>query len=242
MNDLVTRAETAPVEAVTPAQLLALAVQKGDLAFAEKLMDLKERYDRAEAKRAYDAAMADFKATAPNLAKTKLVRFGSGDKATHYKHAELDKITQTLAPLLARYGLSHSWRTAQDGTAITVTCRIAHRDGHSEEVSLTAGPDTSGSKNAIQAVGSAVTYLSRYTLLAITGLATGTEDNDGAPPADEPMLLDATRMDRLAALLERKGLEEAPLLAWAGNIPTLSAMTPAQADKAIANMEARPDA
>ena len=59
---------------------------------------------------------------------------------------------------------------------------------------------------------------------------------------DTGQLLDAERMDHLAALLERKGLEEAPLLAWAGNIPTLSAMTPAQADKAIKNMEARPDA
>ena len=43
-------------------------------------------------------------------------------------------------------------------------------------------PDTSGSKNSIQAISSAVTYLQRYTLLAATGLSTselGNLDNDG---------------------------------------------------------------
>ena len=67
---------------------------------------------------------------------------------------------------------------------------------------------------------------------------------DGVTMPDEPgpALLDKARMDRIAELLERKGLKEGPLMAWAGNIPTISALTPEQADKAIANMEARPDA
>jgi hypothetical protein len=51
--------------------------------------------------------------------------------------------------------------------------------GHSESTSLTAAPDTSGSKNSIQAVGSTITYLERYTLLALTGLAAQGQDDDG---------------------------------------------------------------
>ena len=39
--------------------------------------------------------------------------------------------------------------------------------------------DTSGGKNNIQAMGSAVSYLERYTLLAITGLSTKEMDDDG---------------------------------------------------------------
>lgn len=59
-----------------------------------------------------------------------------------------------------------------------MTCKITHIQGHSEETTLLAQPDASGSKNAIQAMGSTITYLERYTLLALTGLATH-EDDDG---------------------------------------------------------------
>jgi hypothetical protein len=51
--------------------------------------------------------------------------------------------------------------------------------GHHEETTLSSSPDDSGGKNSIQAIGSAVTYLQRYTLLALTGLATREQDNDG---------------------------------------------------------------
>lgn len=39
--------------------------------------------------------------------------------------------------------------------------------------------DPSGSKNAIQAIGSAVSYLRRYTLLGVLGMATSDGDSDG---------------------------------------------------------------
>jgi len=46
-------------------------------------------------------------------------------------------------------------------------------------VPMQSGPDQSGKKNNIQAIGSTTTYLQRYTLLAATGLATKEQDNDG---------------------------------------------------------------
>jgi hypothetical protein len=79
---------------------------------------------------------------------------------------------------LSKYGLSASWSVKQNGT-ISVTCKITHIKGHFEETTLSAASDTSGSKNAIQAIGSTLTYLERYTLLALTGLATFDGDDDG---------------------------------------------------------------
>src|SRR5678816_3086528 len=62
-------------------------------------------------------------------------------------------------PKMAKDGLSFRWRTkSTDNGGILVTCIIAHEGGHSEETSLEARPDTSGNKNPIQAIGSAVTY------------------------------------------------------------------------------------
>ena len=42
--------------------------------------------------------------------------------------------------------------------------------------------DKSGSKNVIQAVGSAVTYGQRYTLIGALGITTADEDIDGRLP------------------------------------------------------------
>ena len=58
-----------------------------------------------------------------------------------------------------------------------VTCRITHRDGHYEETSLFGPVDGSGNKNPIQAIGSAVTYLQRYTLKAAVGIAASQDDD-----------------------------------------------------------------
>ena len=122
----------------------------------------------------------NFKAHAPRLIKDKLVDFtNKAGTRTRYKHAGLDTITQKLAPALAKWGLSHSWSITQDGGSIIVTCRLAHRDGHSESVSMSGPPDDTGGKNRIQQNQSTVTMLSRHTLTAVTGLATGLEDDDG---------------------------------------------------------------
>ena len=98
---------------------------------------------------------------------------------THYKYATLANITDTVNPFLGACGLSATFRTSQEGNNITVTCVLAHSSGHSEQTSLTAGADVSGNKNSIQAVGSTISYLQKYTFLAITGLATSEQDDDG---------------------------------------------------------------
>ena len=78
---------------------------------------------------------------------------------------------------MAAHGLSYRFRTIQDG-AIKVTCILSHKSGHSEENTLSGPADASGSKNAIQAIGSTLTYLQRYTLTQALGLA-ASDDDDG---------------------------------------------------------------
>ena len=92
------------------------------------------------------------------------------------------EIIACINEALSEHGLSAAWETAQNNGSVTVTCKITHIMGHSESTSLTAAPDNTGSKNPIQAIGSTVTYLQRYTLLALTGLATYEQDDDGGKP------------------------------------------------------------
>lgn len=162
--------------AVMPQNIIQSAIEKGaDLSQLEKLMELQERYERNEAKKAYVQAMADFKKDPPRIEKTKQVSFNK----TQYKHALLADAAQVINKALSVYGLSAGWKTEQKDKQITVTCTITHCQGHSESTSLTASPDDSGGKNSIQAIGSTVSYLERYTLFAITGLASHDQDDDG---------------------------------------------------------------
>lgn len=163
--------------AITPMQMLQIAVERGaDMAMLEKLMSLQERWEANEARKAYVAAMSEFKSEPLTLEKNKQVAFDS----TKYSHATLDQVCDVVGPALSRHGLSHRWDIEQrEHDVISVSCVITHAMGHSERVTLSAKPDASGKKNAIQAIGSAVSYLSRYTLIAATGLAARDMDDDG---------------------------------------------------------------
>lgn len=165
----------------TPQDMIRLAVTSGaDLDKLEKLLTLQERWEANEAKKAYNEAMTAFKANPPKIEKDRAVKFGN----TAYSHASLSNVTDKISSELSKYGLSASWKTSQNGQ-VSVTCRIAHVKGHFEETTLSAPADTSGSKNAIQAIGSTISYLERYTLLALTGLATFDMDDDAQAAVTE---------------------------------------------------------
>jgi hypothetical protein len=65
---------------------------------------------------------------------------------------------------------------------------------------MTGPLDDSGNKNKIQQAGSTVTYLQRYTLLAVTGLSTQDQDDDGQGADDDGEPLSAVDEEALTAL------------------------------------------
>lgn len=187
----------------SPAALMMQAAQSGmSPETIEKMMDLQLRFEADQARRAFVEDFAKFAAERPSVTKNKQVGFESRRTggSTSYKHETLDNLVDTVGPVLARHGFAHSWNTVQHQGRITVTCTLTHRLGHKESVTLDASPDTSGTKNAIQSVASAITFLQRYTFRAVTGVATTDEyDDDGRgagvqqAPAINPELLQAAR-------------------------------------------------
>lgn len=161
---------------ITPMGLLQMAIGRGvDVVQLEKLMDLQLRWEANIAKKEFVKALNAFKANPPEILKNKHVQYGN----TNYDHATLDNVCKETAEGLSKHGISHRWKTAQTPDVIRVTCVLTHEMGHSEDTTLEGPPDNSGSKNAIQAIASTVSYLERYTLLAATGLAAKGMDNDG---------------------------------------------------------------
>jgi hypothetical protein len=162
--------------AVTPMTLIEMAVgQNADVDKLAKLMDLQLRWEANEAKKAFAAAMKKFKDNPPEILKNKHVAYNQ----VAYDHATLDHVCNQITAGLSKCDISHRWKVEQTKDLIKVTCVLTHVMGHSEETSLEGAPDNSGSKNAIQGIGSAVTYLERYSLLAACGLAAKNGDNDG---------------------------------------------------------------
>lgn len=187
-----------------PANMLQIAIERGaSMEQLEKLLELQQRWEANEARKAYVAAMAEFKAHPPEIVKDKSVAFSG----TSYRHASLANVVDAVVLELSKHGLSHRWDMTQTGAAITVTCVITHVLGHSEQVSMTALPDDSGKKNQIQQVASTVTYLQRYTLMSALGLAARDSlDNDGGGIKKSETISEEQEAT-LRELIEQAGIE-----------------------------------
>ena len=123
---------------VTPMRMLQIAVeQNADMDKLQKLMDLQERWEKSEAKKAFVKAITAFNKNQPEITKDKK------NKQYNSMYASLPNLVNTAAPRLSEHDLSASWKVTQDGGVITVIGILTHVLGHSESVSLSGPPDTS---------------------------------------------------------------------------------------------------
>jgi hypothetical protein len=201
---------------ISPMAAMMAAINANvDLSKIEKMIELQQKWDAIEAKKAYTRAMAEFKKTPLDITKDGNVKFkNSKGETVDYNHATLGNVTGKINASLSNYGLSASWTTEQKDGTIIVTCNITHEKGHRESTSLFAAPDTSGSKNSIQAICSTITYLERYTILALTGLATHDQDDD-AERAEVKYLTEEHRSKLVDAIAD-VGVDSVKFLKWLG--------------------------
>lgn len=241
MEDIV-EYKTHPLEPApqpTPARLLQMAIAKDlDIEKLERLIVLQERWEANEARKAFIRAMAEFKRSPPTIVKNKKAGFGhkSGGGRTEYDYASLDQVAIEIGKAMAVHGLSAAWHIKQT-EEITVTCVITHEMGHSgEPVTMSASPDTSGTKNPIQAIASAVSYLEKYTLLAAAGLAASGMDNDGNSTVPSAPTITDDQAATLEALLEEVAGNRGLFCKYFG-IPDISELPADQLSNAVAMLE-----
>lgn len=213
----------APSMALTPMSMLDRAIASGaGIEVLEKLMGLQERWEKNESRKAFDEAVANAKAELKPVARTAT---GHNSK----KYADFAAIASAVDPIITKHGLSYRFRSDQ-GDRISVTCILSHRAGHSETTTLSGPPDASGSKNAIQAIGSTLTYLQRYSLVQMLGLAAA-EDDDGKAGAAGPRIAPA-QVEEINELLTAKRADVAAFLKWA-KVEKIEDMPAAHYDAAL---------
>jgi hypothetical protein len=152
-----------------------------DIDKMERLLQMQERIMERNARAAYAAAFAEMQPDLPEIPE-----HGKGHNNASY--ALWEDINDLIKPVLAKHGFGISFKPGRDGPNITVTAILTHREGHSEEASMILPIDSSGSKNAVQAVGSSTSYGKRYTASALLNLTSRHEDDDGkrsGPPIDK---------------------------------------------------------
>jgi hypothetical protein len=180
-----------------------------DLEKLERLLEIQRQWEKDQAIKSFNVAFAKFQSEMPTLIKDAHVSFKTSKGVTDYRHATLGGVLDQLREPLSKNGLSIQWEIREiDGGMLSVTAILRHIDGHCTTTTMTSPSDQTGGKNAIQAKGSTITYLSRYTLFAIIGA--GAEDDDGLN-SEIPITverIDEEHADKIKKILITKGLTE----------------------------------
>jgi len=186
----------------------ALETGQLDVDSMKKLMDMQFEWEANGARKAFTEALVALKAELPTaIEHDKSVSYDGG-KTTAFTFTSMAKAMDVCQPLLSKYGFSSGWisKTLENGD-IHVVCRLTHIRGHFDESELSAAPDRSGKKNAIQAVGSTKTYLERYTFLGLLGITTrDMKDTDQHAADDASSQVDHKKNAEAIAYIESKGL------------------------------------
>lgn len=176
-------------ETVQPDSLIEMAIKQGtSVEQLSLLLDMHLKIKSENARMDYIKALIEFQSIVTPVKKVGAVNYQNGrGGSVNFKFAPLPEIIAHITPFLYKCGLSIQWKNEEIENKMRVTCIVAHINGHSESTSMSGEPDTSGGKNNIQAKGSTMTYLQRYTLNSILALPTEEDtDGSGGAPVTKP--------------------------------------------------------
>ena len=211
MNGIVKSQESNQVVSVSESATILQVIQRAaadpqcDIEKMERLMQMHERFQSRQAEQQYAEALASMQQELPSIAER-------GDAAKRYTYALWEDINEALKPILAKHGFALSFRIPRNDKGVEVEGVLSHRAGHSERTSILLPADTSGNKNAVQAVASSVSYGKRYTAGALLNFTTHGEDDDafssvGQSNIDQQVVIDllervseATDKDQLTGI------------------------------------------
>ena len=106
----------------------------------------------------------------PELSKEVSVKTRTGSSYT-FKYADLSTCVKAAVPTMSKHGLAVT-QIISNGTLVTM---LTHKSGQWFRSEITIGQPSD-----YQALGSAITYLKRYTYCAILGIVADTDDDANA--------------------------------------------------------------
>lgn len=175
-------------------------------------------------------------------AQVKIENATKSSKNDHFrsKYADLAEVLNTVRPVFAENGLSIIQSTNLEGEYVSVTTVLAHKDGGYITSVATCVP----AKYDAQGVGAATTYLRRYSLAAISGVAQ--EDDDGnsaahnkpAPAAKPEAAISEDQLTVLRDQIKDLNADEAAFAKFLG-VVTLADLPASKFGKAKAALDTK---
>jgi hypothetical protein len=164
--------------AVLDALMRMATDQSESVAKMQQLTAVFEKLRAQDAETDFGVALAHLQAELPEIDENGVILGADGAPVATY--ATWEDTLKAIRPILFSHGFSLSFRPGRSAAGYpTVTGILRHIGGHREEGELELPPDTSGGKNALQAIGSATAYGQRYVARMLLNLASRGGDDDG---------------------------------------------------------------
>src|SRR5580698_772804 len=185
----------------------------------ERLLTARRQEEDRAAERAFNLAMSVAKGELQPVLKTRDVDYPSkkeGAARVKYRYENFADVAKIVDPVFSAHGLSYRFAIEQQGDLARVTCIVSHSDGYSDRVRLESKVDPgSTGMSMVQALGSVLTYLQRYSLRAAIGLAAAVDDDGKAAGGTSPKIT-VDQANDLQRVIDETGRNQATLLKLVG--------------------------
>lgn len=185
MNEIVTTEQRSLAPATAPAEgsmlnfiAQAVADPNVDVTKLQALLTMQRDVEADDACRQFNAALFAAQQEVPRVSKRGKIDLGKGKPMPFATWEDMDDV---LRPIMGRHGfsLSFSATSRADGTGAVVTAILLHAAGHTREVTMPLPPDVGPGRNALQAMGSTLSYAKRYLAEMLFNIIRENEDDDG---------------------------------------------------------------
>lgn len=163
--------------------LMVEAVRSGNIEVMERVMAIRRELKAEAAREAFFAAMAAFRSECPVIKRTKPV-WNKEHTRIMYHYAPLDQIEKVVGPIIARYGLSYSFKAHIERSVdkdieqdLVMDCHVQHESGH-VEISPFRLPISGDYMNKNQQRGNTNSYAKRYSFCNAFGIMSEDDDDD----------------------------------------------------------------
>jgi hypothetical protein len=163
-------------------------------------------YDITHATPELFAALALAQGEIENASKNQVNGAFSKGPNARPSYADLAEVLNTIRPVFAKHGLSMIQSPGFDGSIASVTTVLAHQSGGYMTSTASCVP----AKADAQGIGSATTYLRRYSAAAVAGIAQ--EDDDGNAAAHNGKPAPVARITPAAGVWESLDVEQQEFL------------------------------
>ena len=150
-----------------------------DVSKMQQLLDMQITIMDRDAKQSYIRDFAQMQSEFPAIRKR-----GKTQQSTY---ATFDDINDGTAYARGKYGFALSFVPETGDGIMKITATMSHHGGHTETSSMSLPFDTSGNKNNVQAIGSALKYGMRYGIVALLSVSTHDGDDNDASQLFDPI-------------------------------------------------------